>query len=190
MIRLLTWGVHLTYLFYRWLHLGCIDFSLVICLVFCAAPEILYYWYGRNARILDVLTMELFLPQDFHWIISATWRREICRFDNSSSSIDTYPGFAHWRGPFSFADRRRINTEAAVYRLYVFNSIGVKLYARDWPRKRPSRFTGSSCPALSWAAPAQKVAVSPSNCLKFGRLELQDYDNWPHKRSSCIKWNL
>ena len=63
-IRLLTWNVHLTYLFYKWLHLGyiMIVFFLVMRPVFCVAPEMLYYWYSRNPRMLDVLPTEPFLP--------------------------------------------------------------------------------------------------------------------------------
>ena len=89
----------LDYLFYKWLHLGyiMIVFFLVMRPVFCVAPEVLYYWYSRNPRMLDVLTMKPFLPQGFHWIISASWRGGICRLGNSSSSIDTYPDLTNWR---------------------------------------------------------------------------------------------
>lgn len=120
-----------------------------------------------NALLL--VTTELFLPQDFHWIISATWRREICRFDNSPSPIDTYPGFAHWRGHFSFADRRRIKMESAVYRLYVFTSICVKLYATDcfWRWERPSRFTGSSCPPSTGLHPPERLLCRQETALSL-----------------------
>ena len=74
-----------------------IVFFLVMRPVFCVAPEMLYYWYSRNPRMLDVLPMEPFLPQGFHWIISASWRGGICRLGNGLSSIDTYPGFTNWR---------------------------------------------------------------------------------------------
>ena len=39
-----------------------IVFFLVMRPVFCVAPEMLYYWYSRNPRMLDVLPTEPFLP--------------------------------------------------------------------------------------------------------------------------------
>lgn len=168
-IRLLTWNVHLTYLFYKWLHLGyiMIVFFLVMWPVFCVAPEMLYYWYRRNPRMLDVLSTEPFLPQGFHWIISASWRGGICRLGNGSSSIDTYPDFTNWRKAVerTLQLRRSASKQHGKQTYTCFKSSPQLAWSYTpgaaFVDGRDHRFLLVAPDPSRCAAPAKNVAVSP-----------------------------